>query len=451
VKKTVAGVQPQNLEAEQCVLGAMMLSKEAVVQVAAFLKPEHFYSEKHAVIYETIVVMEGDKEPVDLVSLTERLRRAKKLEEVGGVAYITKIIRSVPSAAHILNYAKIVHEKAVMRNLLKAASKIQGMVYQGTDDCSTVLDEAEQLVFAVAQKQGTGEISKIHDLIRDSFDLIEEMYRRKEKITGVETGFTKLDMMTSGLQNSDLIILAARPSVGKTSLALNIAANVATGIGKSKPKPVLIFSVEMTSAQLVQRMLCSEGRISLNRLRTGYLKQSDWALLTEAAGSLSEAPIFIDDSPELGLMEIRSRARRMKAQHDIALVIIDYLQIMRISKELENRVQEVSYMSRKLKSLARELDIPVLTLSQLSREPEKRGGEPRLSDLRGSGSIEQDADLVMFLHRLDIDEDETNKRSAYNLLVSKHRNGPTGPVELFFNKEYMRFGNLVRMKEPVPF
>ena len=450
MKKTVAGVQPQNLEAEQCVLGAMVLSKEAVVQVATFLKPEHFYSQKHAVIYENIVIMESEKEPVDLVSLTERFRRARKLEEIGGVAYITKIMRSVPSAAHVLNYAKMVHEKAVLRNLLKAASKIQGMVYQGTDDCSTVLDMAEQLVFTVAQKQATSEISNIKDLIHDSFDLIEEMYKRKEKITGVETGFTKLDMMTSGFQNSDLIILAARPSVGKTSLALNIAANVAMGVGQSKSKPVLIFSVEMTSAQLVQRMLCSEGRISLNRLRTGYLGQADWAGLTEAAGSLSDAPIFIDDSPELGLMEIRSRARRMKAQHDIALVIVDYLQIMRINKELENRVQEVSYMSRKLKSLARELDIPVLTLSQLSREQEKRGGEPRLSDLRGSGSIEQDADLVMFLHKVDKDEEESVKRSVYKLIVGKHRNGPTGPVELYFNKEYMRFGNLARV-EPAPF
>ncbi len=451
VTRDIARIPPQNLEAEQSTLGATMLSNEAIVQVAEFLRPEHFYSKKHAIIYQIILDMFNESEPVDSVTLTERLRKKDVLEKAGGIAYITKIMRMVPTAANVLHYARIVHEKAVIRNLITAATQIVEMGFNESENLVPLLDQAEQLIFAVSQKRRTSDFAAMKHLIKDAFELIEKMYERKEQITGVETGFRELDLMTAGLQNSDMIILAARTSMGKTSFALNVAANAALGSAGRQGVPVAVFSLEMSNTQLVQRMLSSQARIDFHRLRTGFLRQTDWAHLTEAAGHLSEAPIFIDDTPGMSLMEMRAKARRLKAEHDIRLLIIDYLQLIRCHQRFDNRQQEVAFMSRSLKALARELDVPVLALSQLSREADRRGGRPRLSDLRESGAIEQDSDLVVFLYRESAYQDEPENEGLAEIIIGKHRNGPTGAVELYFNRKHMRFDNLAKAQSSAPF
>ncbi len=452
-------VPPQNLDAEQSILGAMTLSRDAVIQVTQLIKPDHFYDKRNTVIYQTILSMVDDNEPVDYVTLTERLRQHKLVTKAGGISYVTGVMSAVPSAANVMYYAKIVHEKAVLRDLLTRAATIQELPFQDFEDLAEILDKAEKLIFEVSQKRGLSGIIGLKELIHETYDKIEEIYDRGDRrmITGVTSGFKDLDFATSGFQDSDLIILAARTSQGKTSFALNAAVNAAKGYEDIKGVPVAVFSLEMSRTQLALRMLCTEAEINFNNLKTGRLHGEDWPNLMRASSLLSELPIYIDDTPGQSIMQIKAKARRLKAEKDIQFIIIDYLQLMMPDSDFNNRQEAVAQMSRSLKALARELDIPVLALSQLSREADKRDGRPKLSDLRESGAIEQDADLVVFLYRKTVnregsDESEPmDKGGIAQIIIAKHRNGPTTTLELFFRKQYMKFGNITRVAQAAPF
>lgn len=432
-------VPPHSIDAEKSTLGAMLIDRDAIAKAIELLRPEDFYRKAHAIIYEVINEIFDKGEPVDLVTVSEELRAKEALEDIGGVAYLTSLADSVPTASNVTYYAKIVEEKSLLRNLIKSANKISQLGYRGDQEVDVVLDKAEQLVFNISQKRSVQEYSGIRDVLMDTFDNLEKLYDNKDGVTGVPTGFNDLDQMTSGFQESDLIIIAARPSMGKTALALNIAQYAAV----QEDIPVAIFSLEMSKEQLVQRMLCSEAQVDGHRLRTGYLNEDDWNRLTNAAGSLSEANIFIDDTPGITAMEMRAKARRMKAEHGLGLILIDYLQLMQGQGRVESRQQEVSKISRSLKGLARELNVPVVSLSQLSRAVEQRNDKrPQLSDLRASGSIEQDADLVAFIYRDEYYNPDTEKQGITEIIVGKQRNGPVGTVELAFQKEYTKFVDL---------
>ena len=431
---------PQNLEAEQSLLGSLLIDKDAIIKIADIVNRKDFYDDRHSAIFEAISELYEKRQPIDILNLSNRLKEKKKLSEVGGRSYLVSLTNSVPSSSHIVSYAQIVARKATLRRLIKASSEITSMSYNETNEVEQMLDSAEQKLFAVSQNYLKQNFIPIKDVLDDAFDRIDTLHKEKGKMRGVPTNFTDIDKKLAGLQNSDLIILAARPSMGKTSLALDIARQVA-----KQKIPVGIFSLEMSKEQLVDRLLCAEAEVDLWKMRTGKLStkdgDDDFASINHAMGVLSEAEIYIDDSAVANIMELRTKARRLKAEHNLGLLVIDYLQLMEGSRT-ENRVQEISEISRSLKSLAKELNIPVLALSQLSRSVESRPNKiPILADLRDSGSIEQDADVVMFIYRDDYYKEKSSKPNVADIFIAKHRNGPTGRIELYFNMARASFTN----------
>ena len=433
---------PQNIEAEQAVLGAIFLEPSSLTLASEILIPEDFYRAAHQKIFNCMLALSDKGKAVDLVTVTEELSAAKLIEDIGGVSYLSELAGAVPTAANMEYYAKIVEEKSLLRRLIRTATTIAQEGYSREDEVEVVLGEAEKSILEVAQRKNAGAFHNIKDVLVRTYDNIEIMHNRKGDITGIPTGFSELDKMTAGFQRNDLIIVGARPSVGKTAFALNIAQNVATKTEEN----VAIFSLEMGAEQLVMRMLCAEGNIDAQRLRTGSLTDDDWGKLTMAMGSLSNAGIFIDDTPGVRIQEIRSKCRRLKQEHGLGMILIDYLQlIVGSGRAGENRQQEVSEISRSLKALARELQIPVIALSQLSRGVEQRQDKrPMMSDIRESGSIEQDADIVAFLYRDDYYDKESEDKNIIEIIIAKQRNGPVGTVQLAFVKEYNKFVNLER-------
>jgi replicative DNA helicase len=436
---------PQNIEAEQAVLGAVFLEPSSLTTASEILIPEDFYRATHQRIFSVMLSLSEKGEPVDLVTVTSELADLKLLEEIGGVSYLSDLANSVPTAANIEYYAKIVEEKSILRRLIRTATTIVTDGYARDDEVDVLLNEAEKGILDVSRRKNNGAFQNIKDVLVDAYDNIELLHNRVGDITGIPTGFKELDRMTAGFQRNDLIIVAARPSVGKTAFALNIAQNVATKTDEN----VAIFSLEMGAQQLVMRMLCAEGNINAQNLRTGQLTPEDWGKLTMAMGSLSNAGIYIDDTPGVKINEIQSKCRRLKQESGLGMILIDYLQLIQGNGRAgENRQQEVSEISRSLKALARELEVPVIALSQLSRGVESRQDKrPMMSDIRESGSIEQDADIVAFLYRDDYYDKESENKNIIEIIIAKQRNGPTGTVELAFVKEYNKFVNLEKRYE----
>lgn len=438
---------PQNIEAEQSVLGAMLIEKEAISKISEVLKVQDFYREANRLVFQAIIDLFNRNDGVDLITVTEELRRENKLEAAGGIAYITSLANAMPTAANVLYHAKIVEEKALLRNLINVSTQIAGMGYDGAEDVTQILDKSEKMMLEVANRRMGRDFTPIKEILFSTFSKIEQLYATKGGITGIATGFKDFDRLTAGLQPSDLILIAARPSMGKTAFVLNITQNVAI----REKQSVAFFSLEMSKEQLVQRMLCAEAGIDAQRLRIGELEDNDWKKLVSAADKLSSAGIFIDDTPGITVMEMRSKARRLKVEQDLKLIVVDYLQLMQGatgSGRSENRQQEISEISRSLKALARELHVPVIALSQLSRGVESRQVKrPMLSDLRESGSLEQDADIVSFLYREDYYNPETEKKNITEVIIAKHRNGPVDTVQLFFHKAFTKFSDLTQMGE----
>lgn len=434
-------VPPHNLEAEQAVLGAILLESDALVAAAEHIGPEDFYRAAHQRIFEAMVQLSEEAEPVDLVTLSTRLKDQGLLEEVGGIGYLTELANSVPTAANVAYYAQIIEEKSLLRRLIRTATQIASSGYTAGEDVRELISDAERRILEISGRRGEGFVS-IRDVLMDVFERVEFLYNHKGGITGIPSGFPDLDKLTSGFQKSDLIIVAARPSVGKTAFALNIAQNV----GVRAKETVAIFSLEMSAAQLVQRMICAEANVDAGRMRTGHLEGDDWEKLTMAIGSLSEAAIYIDDSPAVTTADIRAKCRRLKQERGLGLIVIDYLQLIHgRGRSTDNRQQEVSEISRMLKQIARELEVPVIALSQLSRSVEQRQDKrPMMSDLRESGSIEQDADIVAFLYRDDYYNQESEKKNIIEIIIAKQRNGPVGTVELVFLKNFNKFVSLDR-------
>ncbi len=431
-------VPPYNIEAEQSIIGSLLIDRDAVYRVIEIVDPEDFYRDEHKYTIRAIYDLASEEKPIDIVSVADKLKSSGKLEFVGGITYLARLADSVPNSANADYYAKIVKDKSLLRQLIKAGGDISELGFDQTSDIDTLIDRAERKIFSLSQKRMKSYFVQIKDFLPQSFSEMESRYKRKSGISGIPSGFSDLDKITGGFQKSDLLIIAARPSVGKTSLAANISEYIAI----KEKKAVAMFSLEMSKEQLIERMLCSQARVNLQRLKTGFLTEQDWPKLTEAYSNLFEARIFIDDSPDVTLTDIRAKARRMKVEEDIDIIVVDYLQLIRSKERFENRVIEISNITRGLKNLARELSIPVVVLSQLSRAVEKRdSGKPVLSDLRESGSIEQDADVVMFLYRPD-----PELRNEIELYVAKQRNGPTDSVKLIFLSEYTRFEQKVPQK-----
>lgn len=442
---------PQNIEAEVSALGALMLDKDAIFRVMDALAPHDFYKPAHKEIYEAMLDLFSRKDPIDIVSVTGRLREKGKLEEIGGSSYLTTLVNAVPTASHVEHYASIVRRKRLLRDLIDASHYIAQLGYQEAEEVEKLLDEAEQRIFSISQNSLRQEFFIVRDALEDAWERIDRLHKGDGALRGVSTGFPDLDNYLAGLQKSDLIVLAARPSLGKTSLALNIARNVAL----QEQKAVAVFSLEMSREQLIDRLLASEANVDLWRLRTGRMRQegpeNDFARIRDAMEALSKAPIFIDDSPSPTVMELRAKARRLQSKEHLGLIVIDYLQLIRGYGTPESRVQEVSEISRSLKALAKELNLPVLAVSQLSRGVEMRHPAiPKLSDLRESGSIEQDADVVMFIYREDKDRKNAERQNVADILIEKHRNGPTGKVELFFHEECASFRSIAKHYEETP-
>ncbi len=437
---------PQSLEAEVSVLGGVLLENEALNRVLEVVNESDFYREAHRQIFSALLGLYERNEPADLITLSEALKKRDALEQVGGIEYLNFLVNSVPTAANITYYAKIIKEKSIVRKLINRATEIISQGYGDTGDVDEFLDRSERLIFEISEDRVRPSFFPIKDIIKASFKTIEKLYEKKQLITGVPTGFAKLDELTSGLQPSDLIIVAGRPSMGKTALALNIAQHAAIEGGI----PSAIYSLEMSKEQLALRMLCSNAKVDAHRLRGGFLSEADWPNLTRAAGHLSEAPIFIDDTPGLTVLEMRAKSRRLKAEHNLGLVVVDYLQLMRGRADSETREQEISDISRSLKALAKELTLPVIALSQLNRKVEDRGDKrPQLADLRESGAIEQDADVIIFLYRDEVynrSEDNPHKGKA-EIIIGKQRNGPTDRFELAFLDKYTCFENLSAIQE----
>ena len=431
---------PQSLEAEQSVLGALLIDRDAIVEVADFLRAEDFYRPANGSIFAAVLDLYERREPIDIVTVSETLERAGQLETIGGRTYLSSLANQTPTAVHAVPYGRIVERKAVLRNLISAAGRIAGIGYEDPAEIQEAIDRAERELFSVSQRRVVDGFSRLSRLLHDAYDRLDYLHAHRGEVSGIRTGFADLDALTTGLQKSDLVVVAARPSVGKTSFALNIAEYAAVHDGKS----VGVFSLEMSKEQLVLRLLSSVSNIDSQRLRSGYLEELDFARIAPAMNALSEAPMYIDDTPSISTMELRTKARRLQAESGLDLVIVDYLQLMQATSTSRdaNRVQEVSEISRGLKALARELSVPVIALSQLSRQPEMRESrEPRLSDLRESGAIEQDADLVVFLWR-EKDrpaEEGDDEGEVIKLKLAKHRNGPTGEIDLWFKKKQTRF------------
>lgn len=439
-------IPPQNLEAESAVLGSMLIEETAISSASDILKEDDFYNDANRKIFSVISNLYAQNKAVDLIIINEELTKQGLLEDIGGPAYLTSLAAEVPTAANIEHYAKIVKEKSIQRKLINAATKIVAEGYQETqDDIEMLLDRAEKSIFDITSRKIEPTFTLLKEIIKDSIETIDKLYQRKAHITGIPTGFEKFDSMTAGLQASDFIIIAGRPSMGKSSLALGIVENAAVKEGI----PVAIFSLEMSKEQLVQRLLCSHARVDLHKVRTGYLSQADWPSLTNAAGRLSEAPIFIDDTAGVSVLQLRAKARRLKSQHDIKLILVDYLQLMQGPSKADNRQQEISDISRSLKALARELNLPVIAVSQLSRAVEARQDRrPQLSDLRESGAIEQDADLVVLLLREEYYYPDTKEyEGKAEVIIAKQRNGPVGKLFLTFIKEYARFESFAQIED----
>ena len=430
---------PQNLEAERSTLGAMLLDRDATSRVVEILKEEAFYQGAHRHIFRAILDLYDRNEPVDYITLTDLLSRWGNLEAAGGAVYITGLTDGVPTAAHAEHYARIVKEKQILRNLIRTSTNIISRSYAEEEGADRLLDEAERTIFELSQERQRGSVMRIRDVIHDAMEVVENLSKHETHITGVPTGYQKLDEMTSGLHAGELVILAARPSMGKTALALNIAAHVTL----EAKIPVAVFSLEMSAEALVTRILCSEARVDIQAVRTGRLVEGDLGHLSMSAGRLFDAPLFIDESPSISVLEMRSKARRLKSEQNIGLIIVDYIQMMESTGRSDNRQQEIASISRSLKALAKELHLPVLVLSQLSRATEARGDRrPLLSDLRESGAIEQDADLVAFIYREAYYEKDKRDDKTSEIIIAKQRNGPTGTIKLIFNQQYTRFDNI---------
>lgn len=447
--ETIEKIPPQNIEAEESVLGALLIDGNAIVKISDLIGPDDFYADKHRLIYSAMVDLYRQHEPIDLLALSNRLKELGKLEEIGGRSYLAKLSGRVPTSSHILSHSQIIQRKATLRRLLSSASEMTKLAYQEDMDVQHILDEAEQRIFQVSQKYIKRNFVPLRDILSEAFERIDEVHKESGKMRGISTGFHDLDNLLAGLQKSDLVIIASRPSVGKTSLALDMMRNVAL----SSKVPVGLFSLEMSKEQMVDRLLCSTANVDLWRMRTGHLsEEEDFKNIGNAMGMLSEAPIYIDDSATLNIMEIRTKARRLHTEHNLGLIIIDYLQLMQ-SGAAENRVQEVAEITRGLKGIARELDIPILALSQLSRAVEAQNPPiPRLSHLRESGSIEQDADVVMFIYREAVYKRDLppERKNIAEIHIAKHRNGPTGVVQLLFNETQASFRNLDKTIQEAP-
>jgi replicative DNA helicase len=440
-------IPPQNLDAEMSVLGCLMLDKDAIIKIGDIVSADHFYDEKNKIIFEAVLALYATNTSVDILTVTNWLEEKKLLEKVGGSSYLTQLVNAVPSAAHVTHYAYIVRKKGTLRKLITAAGEISNIAFKEEGEMEDILDVAEQKLFNISQKHLKQNFVSIGNILHATFERIDELHREKGKLRGLPTGYVDLDNLLGGLQKSDLVVLAARPSMGKTSLALDIMRNVAV----NAKVPVGIFSLEMSKDQLVDRLLSSQSDVNLWKIRTGHLNEDDFDQIGKAMGELSESPIFIDDAAGSNIMEIRTKARRLQSEHGVGLIVVDYLQLME-GRNQENRVQEVSEISRALKLLARELNVPVLALSQLSRGVESRPDKiPQLADLRESGSIEQDADVVMFIYREEMYKGKDSKRPHIaEIHIKKHRNGPTGQVDLYFDQEKTSFKNLDRSFDVSP-
>ncbi len=435
---------PQSIEAEMSILGGILVDNEAINRALEIITPDDLYRETHRKIMRAMIELNNRNEPCDLITLTSILKKKGELEEVGGGAYLATLVDYVPMAANIAYYCKIVKEKGITRKLISAATEIVSQGFEDQVDVEELLDNAQKVIFEISENKLRPAFYPVGAILKDTIKTIEQLYEKKEHVTGVPTGFIDLDEMTAGFQPGDLIIVAGRPSMGKTAFALNIGQNAA--IHADKPYPVAIFSLEMSKESLVTRLLCSEARIDASRLRTGHLIESDWERLARGAGKLHEAKIFIDDTPAISVLEMRAKCRRMKAEHNIGLVMVDYLQLMRGSSNPESRQQEISEISRSLKALAKEIEVPVVALSQLNRGLESRTDKrPMMSDLRESGAIEQDADVIMFVYRGEVyDKENEDLKGKAEIIIGKQRNGPIGIVELAFRGEHTRFENLSR-------
>ncbi len=430
---------PQNIDAEQSVLGAILLDNNALTATLELLGHEDFYKDAHRKIFIGMIDLFDRNEPIDIVTLTDCLKRKNDLDAIGGPQYLTSLAMTIPTSANVRYHSRIVREKAMLRGLLRSVTDIARNVYDGELDADELIDYAEKTVFDLSDKRIKVSFSSLKDVIKDSFQMIEQLYDKKEMVTGVPTGFTRIDEMTTGLQRGDLIIIGGRPSMGKTAFSLNIAQHV----GVHMKEPVAVFSLEMSKEQLAFRMLCSEAMVDSNSIRKGFIRKEDWHSLTNAAGNLAAAPIFIDDSAGMTVLEMRAKARRLKAEHGLSLVIVDYLQLMRGRGNAERREQEISEISRSLKALAKELRIPVIALSQLNRGVESRTEKkPTLADLRESGAIEQDADVIIFIYRDEVyNKKKDDNKGKAEIIVAKQRNGPTGEIPLTFISQCTRFEN----------
>ncbi|TVX89793.1 replicative DNA helicase [Paenibacillus agilis] len=430
-------VPPQHAEAEQAVLGAILLQSEALITSMERVQAEDFYQPAHQIIYEAMIELGEEGQPIDIVTLAAKLQSKNQLDDIGNVSYLSQLANAVPTAANVDYYAQIIEEKSMLRRLIRTATQIASEGYTGEDNIGALLSDAERRILEISNRRSSSGFIAIKDVLMEVFDRVEMLSEQAEGTTGIPSGFTDLDKMTSGFQRSDLIIVAARPSVGKTAFALNVAQNV----GVRAKETVAIFSLEMSAAQLVQRMICAESNVDATRLRSGKLEDDDWEKLTMSIASLSEAQIFIDDTPGITVADIRAKCRRLKKEHGLGMILIDYLQLISgRGKAGENRQQEVSEISRTLKMIARELEVPVIALSQLSRGVEQRQDKrPMMSDLRESGSIEQDADIVAFLYRDDYYDKESEKKNIIEIIIAKQRNGPVGTVELVFLKNFNKF------------
>ena len=438
-------IPPHDIEAEQAIIGSMLTDKDAVVAAIEVLKEDDFYREDNKAIYGAILNLYNKSEPIDIITLKAELISLGKFDSVGGLEYLAELPEKVPTTANVDKYIKIVEEKAVLRNLIKTANEIISLGYDPTEEVENIMDGAEKRIFNIMQSRNQKGYTPIKDVLVETFSNLEQLYNQKQHITGIPTGFSDLDYKTAGLHKSDLILIAARPAMGKTAFALNIATNAAV---RAKV-PVALFSLEMSKEQLVNRVLCSEAMVDSNKVRTGKLEEDDWVKLAGALGPLSESEIYIDDTPGISVMEIRAKCRKLKLEKNIGLVVIDYLQLVQgNNKRGGSREQEISEISRSLKILAKEIDVPVIALSQLSRAPEQRPDHrPMLADLRESGAIEQDADIVMFLYRDDYYNEDSEKKNIGEVIIAKHRSGSTGTVELLWLGNYTKFANIERYRD----
>ena len=438
-------IPPHDIEAEQAVIGSMLIDKDAIMSAVEVLKPEDFYREDNKIIYEAILNLYNRAEPVDIITLKTELQTMKQLEAVGGLEYIAQLPDKVPTTANVEQYIKIIEEKSTLRTLIKTANDLISLGYDQTQEVENLLDTAERKIFDVIQGRNQKGYTSIKDILVDTFTQLEQLYNQKQHITGVPTGFADLDYITAGLHKSDLVIVAARPAMGKSAFALNLATNAAV---KSNI-PVAIFSLEMSKEQMTNRILCSEAMVDSNKVRTGKIEDDDWQKLAEASGNLSQAQIYIDDTPGISIMEIRAKARKLKLEQNIGLIVIEYIQLVQASsRKSGSREQEISEISRSLKILAKEINVPVIALSQLSRSVEQRPDHrPMLSDLRESGAIEQDADIVMFLYRDDYYNPDSDKKNIAEIILAKHRAGSTGTVELLWLGNYTKFANLDKYRD----